>query len=136
MKIGLILVLGVVGFALPALAQGDGTLKDGPKPAIKTSSDAPPAMPVPGKTSFTPDQASAHMAKRGYTLTSFPIKDRNGIWYAEGHKDGGESVQVMMDYQGNVFEGRGTDAEGADHRMDTGTAANTAPPKPVVSSKP
>jgi hypothetical protein len=88
-----------------AMAQGDGSLPPGPKPAIKTSKDAPPAMPVPGKTSFTADQARDRMMQRGYNLTSNPLKDENGIWYAEGQKSDGASVMVMLDYQGNIYEG-------------------------------
>lgn len=91
--------------ALPALAQNDGTLAPGPKPAVKTDKSAEPAMPVPGKTSFTADQARDRMAKRGYNVTSNPLKGDNGIWYAQGQKDGGATVMVMMDYQGNIFEG-------------------------------
>lgn len=106
MNIRMILTIGAAAFvALPAIAQNDGTLAPGPRPAIKTSKDAPPAMPVPGKTSFTADQARDHMIKRGYNLTSNPLKGDNGIWYAEGAKDTGKSVMVMMDYQGNVYEG-------------------------------
>jgi hypothetical protein len=82
----------------------DGTLPNGPKPAIKIDK-APPSLPVPGKTSFTADQASARMMKRGYNLTSNPLKDDRGIWYAEGQKDNGQTVMVMMDYQGNIYEG-------------------------------
>jgi hypothetical protein len=101
-------VMGGIGLALaalPALAQDDNTLPPGPKPAIKTDKDQPPALPVPGKTSFTSDQARSLMMKRGYNLTSNPLKDDKGIWYAEGQKDDGKTVMVMMDYQGNVFEG-------------------------------
>jgi hypothetical protein len=132
MRIKLLLTMGAAFCAaLPAMAQIDGTLKDGPKPAIKTSKDAPPAMPVPGETSFTEDQASDRMMKRGYNLVSIPLKGRNGIWYAEGRKDNGETVQLMMDYQGNVFEGRSTDAEGADHATPRSNPADQAPPKPI-----
>ncbi len=91
--------------ALPALAQNDGTLAPGPKPAVKTDKSAEPAMPVPGKTSFTADQARERMMKRGYNVTSNPLKGDNGIWYAQGQKDSGASVMVMMDYQGNIYEG-------------------------------
>jgi hypothetical protein len=104
MKIAII-ALAVAGMiAGSALAQGDGTLASGPKPAIKSSKDEP-AMPVPGKTSFTADQARERMVKRGYNVTSSPLKDDNGIWYAQGQKDSGQTVMVMMDYQGNVYEG-------------------------------
>jgi hypothetical protein len=95
----------VLTAALPALAQNDGTLAPGPKPAIKTDNSAEPTMPVPGKTSFTSDQARDRMAKRGYNVTSNPLKGDNGIWYAQGQKDGGATVMVMMDYQGNIYEG-------------------------------
>jgi hypothetical protein len=94
-----------IGAALPALAQNDGSLPPGPKPAVKTDKSSEPAMPVPGKTSFTADQARDRMAKRGYNVTSNPLKGDNGIWYAEGQKDGGAKVMVMMDYQGNIYEG-------------------------------
>jgi hypothetical protein len=95
--------------ALPALAQNnagqnDSGLPAGPKPAIRTDNTPPPAMPVPGKSSFTADQAREHMLKRGYNITSNPLKDDNGIWYAEGQRNG-RTVMVMMDYQGNVYEG-------------------------------
>lgn len=106
MKIGRIALAAAAGLmALPALAQGDGSLPAGPKPAIKSSKTGEPAMPVPGKTSFTADQAREHMVKRGYNIVSSPLKDENGIWYAQGQKDGGQTVMVMMDYQGNVYEG-------------------------------
>jgi len=101
--IALALAAGLI--AAPAMAQGDGALAPGPKPAIKSSKTEEPAMPVPGKTSFTADQAREHMVKRGYNIVSSPLKDDNGIWYAQGQKDNGESVMVMMDYQGNVYEG-------------------------------
>ena len=59
MKLGMVAVPLRQGLiALPALAQGDGTLPQGPKPAVK-SSKTEPAMPVPGKTSFTAEQARA-----------------------------------------------------------------------------
>jgi hypothetical protein len=98
MKINTLILVGFAAcVSLPVMAQGDGSLAPGPKPAIKTSKDAEPAMPVPGKTSFTADQARAHMVKRGYNLISNPLKDDNGIWYAQGQKDSGNTVMVMMD---------------------------------------
>ena len=106
MKMKMMLATAIALFAaLPTLAQNDGTLAPGPKPAVKTDKSAEPGMPVPGKTSFTADQARDRMAKRGYNVTSNPLKGDNGIWYAQGQKDGGASVMVMMDYQGNIYEG-------------------------------
>ena len=118
-----------IGAALPALAQNDGSLPPGPKPAVKTDKSSEPAMPVPGKTSFTADQARDHMAKHGYNLTSNPLKDDNGIWYAQGQKDNGKSVMVMMDYQGNVFEGN--DYEGHPSSAPGVEPTNNPPVKPV-----
>ena len=130
MKFGMVAVALAAGLiALPAMAQGDGTLPQGPKPAIK-SSKTEPAMPVPGKTSFTADQAREHMVKRGYNITSSPLKDDNGIWYAQGQKDNGPSVMVMMDYQGNVYEG---EAYAGHPSSAPGVEPTNAPPvKPVT----
>ena len=130
MKILTVLLVGAAAcIALPSLAQNGDGLAAGPKPAIKTSKDAPPPMPVPGKTSFTADQARDHMAKRGYNLTSNPLKDDNGIWYAEGQKDSGKTVMVMMDYQGNVFEG--SDYAGHPSSAPGVEPTNNPPVKPV-----
>lgn len=130
MKFGMVAAAAVAGLiAAPALAQGDGTLPQGPKPAIK-SSKTEPAMPVPGKTSFTADQAREHMAKRGYNIVSSPLKDDNGIWYAQGQKDNGRTVMVMMDYQGNVYEG---EAYAGHPSSAPGVEPTNAPPvKPVT----
>ncbi len=130
MKTMMILTIaGAALLAMPVVAQGDGSLAAGPKPAIKSSKDMPPPMPVPGKTSFTAGQARDHMIKRGYNLTSNPLKDDNGIWYAEGLKDNGNTVMVMMDYQGNVYEG--SDYGGHPSSAPGVEPTNNSPVKPV-----
>jgi hypothetical protein len=92
MNINALLVLAItIGVSGRATAQ-ESTLRDGPKPAIKTANDKPPAMPVLGKTSFTADQAAERMTRRGYNLVSFPLKDNQGIWYAEVQKPSGKTV--------------------------------------------
>jgi len=116
-------------FAGPALAQSDGGLPPGPKPAIESSTANPPPMPVPGRTSFTADQAKARMIKRGYNITSNPLKDDQGIWYAEGQRDGHGAVMVMMDYQGNVYEG--TEYAGHPSSAPGLEPTNNPAPKPV-----
>jgi len=122
-------LLGVIFTALPVLAQNDGSLPPGPKPAIKTDKDMPPALPVPGKTSFTSDEAKARMIARGYNVTSNPLKGDNGIWYAEGQRDGQKSVMVMMDYQGNIYEGQDYNGHPS---SAPGVTTDTPPPvKPV-----
>ena len=129
MKIGLVAVAAAAGLlGLPALAQNEQTLPPGPKPAIK-SSKTEPAMPVPGKTSFTADQARARMVSRGYNIISSPLKDDNGIWYAQGQKDNGQTVMVMMDYQGNIYEGQ---AYGGHPSSAPGVEPTANPPvKPI-----
>ena len=62
------------------------------------------ARPVSGRTTLTSDQARGLMEKRGYNVTSTPIKDDQGIWYAEGRLTPDLPVQVMVDREGNVFE--------------------------------
>ncbi len=128
MKIAFIALAAAGLIAGSAQAQGDGTLSSGPKPAVKSSKDEP-AMPVPGKTSFTADQARERMVKRGYNLTSSPLKDDNGIWYAQGQKDNGQTVMVMMDYQGNVYEG--SSYEGHPSSAPGVEPTNNPPVKPV-----
>jgi hypothetical protein len=126
MRTKLIAFLGAALIAVPAVAQ-TSDLPSGPKPAVRTQDTPPPAMPVPGKTSFTADQARARMMKRGYNLTSNPLKDDRGIRYAEGKKDNGQTVMVMMDYQGNVFEG-------AEYSGHPSSAPGTEPaPNPHVT---
>jgi hypothetical protein len=90
--------------SLAASAQSGSS--DQSKPAVKIGKDNPTGLPVEGKSSFTSNQAKARMEARGYNILSNPIEDGKGIWYAEGMKNGsqGKSVQVMLDYQGNVFE--------------------------------
>jgi hypothetical protein len=68
---------------------------------------AVPAKPVFGPTKLSSDQAQTIMEQRGYALSSIPIKDDKGIWYAEGHLNGQSAVQVMVDHEGNVFESSG-----------------------------
>jgi hypothetical protein len=130
MRIATIALAAAAGLiAMPALAQGDGTLPPGPKPAVKSRDTGEPAMPVPGKTSFTADQARDRMMKRGYNVTSSPLKDDNGIWYAQGQKDNGETVMVEMDYQGNIYEGK---AYGGHPSSAPGVEPTNNPPvKPV-----
>jgi len=116
-------------FAIPAMAQSDGGLPPGPKPAIKSSTANPPPMPVPGRTSFTAEQAKTRMMKRGYNITSSPLKDDQGIWYAEGQREPGKVVMVMMDYQGNVYEG--TEYNGHPSSAPGLEPVDTPAPKPV-----
>ena|ERR1051326_7257405 len=70
-------------------------------PAIKTAEGNNPGAPVPGANSFTAGQAKARIESRGYANVTGLAKDNNGFWRGSAMKDG-KSVNVTLDYQGNV----------------------------------
>jgi hypothetical protein len=70
-------------------------------PAVKTSEGNNPGAPVPGANSFTAGQAKARIESRGYANVMGLEKDNNGFWRGNAMKDG-KSVNVTLDYQGNV----------------------------------
>jgi hypothetical protein len=115
-----------------AMAQAVGPMPVGPKPALRTDKTPTPPMPVQGRSSFTADQAKERMMKRGYNVTSNPLEDDKGIWYAEGEHDG-KTVMVMMDYQGNVYEGSAY--SGHPSSAPGMEPTNETPPKPVSPSQ-
>ncbi len=59
------------------------------------------AAPVPGRNSFTMNEASRRIASAGYTKVMGLKKDSKGIWRGQAEKDGAP-VAVSLDYQGNV----------------------------------
>jgi hypothetical protein len=71
------------------------------------------------------------MEKRGYNVTSIPIKDDQGIWYAEGNLTNRLAVQVMVDHDGNVFES----AEFFGH-PNSAPGAPPSPPNPISQAPP
>ena len=74
-----------------------------PAPAAVSTSDNPrtSAAPVAGANSFTEGQARARMEEKGFGNVTELKKDDKGIWRATAMKDG-KSVNVALDYQGNV----------------------------------
>jgi len=70
-------------------------------PAIKDSTAAHVAAPAAGANSFSEDQARGRFAKAGYGTVSGLAKDKNGVWRATA-KQGGKTVNVALDYKGNV----------------------------------
>lgn len=70
-------------------------------PAVQTPDDKNPKAPVPGKNSFTEDQAKERMTDAGFTDPKNLTLGEDGIWRAEAQQ-GGQSVKVMLDFQGNV----------------------------------
>ena len=59
------------------------------------------AAPVPGRNSFTMNQAARRISADGYTKVMGLKKDNQGIWRGQAQKDG-NPVSVSLDYQGNV----------------------------------
>ncbi len=97
-----------------------------------------PAKPLSGETKLKSDEARTLMEKRGYNVTSIPIKDDQGIWYAQGRLKEDNPVQVMVDHEGNVFEtaeyyGHPTSAPGAPIMPDNPIKA--APPQQTPVKK-
>jgi len=70
-------------------------------PAVKTSEGNNPGAPAAGANSFTAGQAKARIESRGYANVTRLAKDKSGLWRGSAMKDG-KSVNVTLDYQGNV----------------------------------
>ena len=70
-------------------------------PAVKTTEGNNPGAPAPGANSFTEGQAKARIEARGYANVTGLNKDAKGFWRGTAMKDG-KSVNVTLDYQGNV----------------------------------
>ena len=61
-----------------------------------------PSGPRSGANSFTEGQAKSRIESQGYSNLSPLAKDDEGVWRGKAMKDG-KSVDVSLDYQGNVF---------------------------------
>jgi len=84
-----------------AVAQTTPTTPAPANPAITTPGVNNSGAPVSGANSFTEAQAKARIADRGYTEISGLAKDGEGVWRGKATKDG-KTVEVALDYQGNV----------------------------------
>jgi putative membrane protein len=69
------------------------------------SSSQTAAAPVSGANSFTEAQARNRIEKGGYSAVTGLAKDDKGIWRGKAMKMG-SSVNVSLDYQGNVVAGQ------------------------------
>jgi putative membrane protein len=96
-KFALSLVMGVAAVG-PAMAQQAPA-----NPPISTPSTPPAAAPAPGANSFTEAQAKMRLENQGFTGVSALMKDKDGIWRGMASK-AGRSVNVSVDYQGNIVE--------------------------------
>ena len=71
-------------------------------PAVNSPNSPPnPGAPVAGANSFTEGQAKARIEENGFTGVTNLSKDAQGVWRGKATK-GGSSVDVSIDFQGNV----------------------------------
>ncbi|MBC7637627.1 MAG: PepSY domain-containing protein [Acetobacteraceae bacterium] len=66
-----------------------------------TSNANAAGAPVAGANSFTMTQAKKRMEDQGYSQVGELKKDDKSVWRGQAMKDG-KSVNVALDYQGNV----------------------------------
>jgi hypothetical protein len=106
-KVKNILSMALVGFAFagaPAAWAQTAPANNSASPPAVAHGDADSktaAAPVAGKNSFTESQAKDRLEKHGYTAVSGLKKDDQSIWRGTAMKDG-KSVNVAVDYQGNI----------------------------------
>ena len=100
----------VFGIAGVAQAQNAATTPNAPvvsgtnsatNSAVNTAPANNSGAPVAGANSFTEGQARDRIQDKGFTQVTALVLDSKGVWRGKGMK-GGQSVDVSMDYQGNV----------------------------------
>jgi hypothetical protein len=69
--------------------------------AVNTAPANNSGAPVAGANSFTMGQARDRIEAKGFTKVDALMLDSKGVWRGKAMK-GGQSVDVSMDYQGNV----------------------------------
>lgn len=94
--------VGAVLCLLGTATSAQTPAQSGPQnPAIKTDDSNNSGMPVRGANSFTQSEAKSRLERQGFTRVSALQKDQAGVWRGTAVKDG-KSMQVSVDYQGNV----------------------------------
>lgn len=72
-----------------------------PAPTLPPSANRS-AVPVPGDNKISEADAKAKFETAGYSNVGNLKLDGDGIWRGTGMKEG-KSVDVSLDYQGNIF---------------------------------
>ncbi|MET0747986.1 MAG: PepSY domain-containing protein [Rhizobium sp.] len=88
-----------------AFAQSQTPTTTQDTPAVATPDTTNAGAPVQGKNSFTEAQAKSRIEAAGFADVSGLKLDDQGIWRATANKDS-KSVQVALDYQGNVVQAK------------------------------
>lgn len=102
-----LMALGVWLVVVQTTGPKTATVSNLPGPIASTPATAVASNEVPplkGANSFTEAQAKTRIEAAGYTEVSGLLKDQDGIWRATAKK-GGTSVQVALDFKGNVVSG-------------------------------
>lgn len=85
-----------------SLAQTPPSTPNAPSnPAVNSSGPNNPGAPAAGANSFTEGQAKARLEARGFSDVSPLTKGSDGIWRGKATRNG-QSVDVAVDYQGNI----------------------------------
>jgi hypothetical protein len=104
------LLAAAVITVLMGLALADGAFAQNAAPAANPNASTPaianpntnnPGAPAAGSNSFTEAQAKSQIEKAGFSSVSGLVKDKDGLWRGTASK-GGTTVDVALDYQGNV----------------------------------
>jgi hypothetical protein len=98
--IGVFLAFAASG-ALAQTGSQNPPAEKGPQNSAINSSDKQVNAPVQGRNSFTEGEAKSKIEKAGFANVSGLKKDDSGIWRGKAMKNG-QSVDVSLDYQGNV----------------------------------
>ncbi len=93
----------VIATTLPLLAQNAPPANPNANtPAVTTPNSPPTATPpVAGANSFTEGQAKSRIEGKGFSNVTGLAKDDSGVWRGKAMQ-GGKSVSVSVDFQGNV----------------------------------
>ena len=92
-----LLLLGSV----PVSAQSQKAQSGPGNNAVNSSDHNNSNAPVAGRNSFTEGQAKSRIETSGFSNVSGLAKDPQGVWRGKAMK-GGKSVNVSVDFQGNV----------------------------------
>ena len=131
--ISLLLAASASGAVLAQTAPVGGADAKGNAP-IKHAHTLNDGAAKPAANSFTHDQAVRHIEHTGFTGVTGLTKGKDGVWRGTAMK-GGASVNVAMDFKGNVTQGMAPMATGAP--MGTGapmTAPSGAAPTAMASA--
>jgi hypothetical protein len=97
------IVFGVISAGGAFAQTGAGTPAPANQPVVSaTNPDSKTATaPVAGANSFTEAQARSRLEEHGYLDVGVLTKDDQSVWRGKAKKNG-SSVDVALDYQGNI----------------------------------